>query len=167
MQPRTDILMATVLSPHGVRGWVKVFWHGENPLLAATYKTLFDKTGRAFVVTEARMQGKALALKFTGVDDRTAAEALKGTELFIPRAALPPPRENEYYHVDLIGLAAQTAAGEHIGIVKSIQNFGAGDVMEIEKLNNETEFLPFTTEVITRVDFGEEIIILNPPVMVE
>jgi len=159
------IHLATILAPHGVHGWVKLYWHGEDPMRAAEYKTLHDKSGRTFEIEEQRMQGKMLAVKFKSIDDRDAVEKLRSTELFVARDALPAAAEGEYYHVDLIGLAAQTPKGEHIGIVKSIQNFGAGDLIEIEKLNNETEFLPFTHDVIQQVDFKDEIIILNPPKM--
>ncbi len=159
--------MAKVLGAHGVRGWAKLFWHGADPAMAVNYKGLHSRDGQTFEIIEWRMQGKTLAVKFKGIDDRNAAEKLSGTELFIPRAALPAPSQGEYYHVDLIGLAAQTAAGDHLGVVKSIQNFGAGDVLEIEKLSGETEFLPFDTHTIQRVDFDEEVIVLSPPTMVE
>ncbi len=162
-----NIHLATILSAHGVRGWVKLYWHGEDPARAKEYKTLHDKSGRAFEIDEQRMMGKNLTVKFKSIDDRTAVEQLRGTELFIPRTALPAAAPGEYYHIDLIGLAAQTADGQHLGIVKSIQNFGAGDLLEIEKLNNETEFLPFTQDVVQQVDFDAEVIIINPPEMTE
>lgn len=159
--------MATLLAAHGVRGWVKLHWHGADPAHAAEYKTLCDKSARAFEITEQRMQGKVLAVKFKGVDDRTAAEKLRGTELFIARDVLPAPSENEYYHVDLIGLAAQTPDDGLIGIVKSIQNFGAGDILEIERLNNDLEFYPFDAATVQKVDFENEVIVLSPPIMDE
>ncbi len=167
MQPRTDILMATVLSPHGVRGWVKLFWHGADPAAAINYKSMHSRTGQTFEIAEWRMQGKVLAVKFKTIDDRDAAANLGGTELFITRSALPAPSPGEYYHVDLIGLAAQTPTGEHLGVVKSIQNFGAGDLLEIEKLTKETEFLPFDEATIQNINFDEEIITINPPKLFE
>jgi len=162
-----NIHLATILSAHGVRGWVKLFWHGADPARAAEYKTLHTKSGQTFEIEETRMQGKALVVKFKSIDDRTAVEKLQGTELFVPRTALPAPREGEYYHIDLSGLAAQTPKGDHIGIIKSIPNFGAGDLLEIEKLNNEIEFLPFNEDVVQKIDFENEIMIIVPPKMVE
>jgi len=167
MQPRTDILMAKVLGAHGVRGWTKLFWHGADPGAAMTYKRLHNAAGQVFEIAEWRMQGKTLAVKFKGIDDRDAAEKLNGTELFIARSALPAPSAGEYYHVDLIGLAAQTATGEHLGVVKSIQNFGAGDLLELEKLSGETEFILFDTNTIQTIDFEAEIITIFPPLLVE
>jgi len=162
-----DILIATVLAPHGVRGWLKLHWHGENSAGAAQYKSMHDKSGRVFEVTDHRAQGKSVQVKFAQVNDRNAAAALHGTALFIPRAHLPPQAEDEFYHVDLIGLAAQTPAGAHLGVVKAVQNFGAGDLLEIANLQGESQFYPFSKAVIVQVDLDSEIIVLNPPRLVE
>ena len=166
MQSR-DILMAKVLSPHGILGWVKVYWYGQDPTKAVDYAALYDNKGNPFHIAEWRMQGKVLAVKFKETQDRTAAEKLHGLELFIPRSALPPPKENEYYHVDLIGLAAQTEDGAHLGVVKSVQNFGAGDLLGVEQTNGDVEFYPFNQKAIRRINFEEEIIVLEPVIFIE
>lgn len=159
-----NILIATILTAHGIRGWVKLHWHGENPLRAMEYKILTDKSGRAFEVEEQRMQGKALAVKFKNIDDRTEAEKLRGTELFIARDRLPKAEANEFYHIDLIGLTARTADGKHLGILRAIQNFGASDLLEIESPRGDIQYFAFTDEVVKEINQEENIIIIEPPV---
>lgn len=158
-----NILIATILTAHGVRGWVKLHWHGEDPLLALTYKTLYDKNGRAFEVMEQRMQGKALAVKFKDIDDRGDVEKLRGTELFIARDRLPAAAENEFYHIDLIGLHVRSTDGKHIGTVRAIQNFGASDLLEVSTARGDVEYFPFTDDVVTEVNAEEQLIIVNMP----
>ncbi len=158
-----NILIATILTAHGVRGWVKLHWHGEDPMLAINYKTLHDKNGRAFEVVEQRMQGKALAVKFKSIDDRTDVEKLRGTELFIDRSLLPAPADNEFYHVDLIGLNVRSADGKHIGSVRAIQNFGASDLIEVATARGDTEYFPFTDDVVTEINADEQLIVVNMP----
>lgn len=158
-----NILIATALSAHGIRGWVKLHWHGEDPLRAMEYKILTDKNGRAFEVMEQRMQGKALAIKFKNIDDRTEAEKLRGTELFIDRDKLPKTDDNEFYHIDLIGLTARTLDHQLLGTVKSIQNFGASDLLEVESARGDIQYFAFTDEVVKEINKDEQLIIINPP----
>lgn len=158
-----NILIATILTAHGLRGWVKLHWHGEDPLRAIDYKVLSDKSGKIYEITEQRMQGKALAVKFKDISDRTAAEKLRGTELFVARDALPPTDKNEFYHVDLIGLSARTADGKQLGTVKSIQNFGASDLLEIETPRGDVEYFAFTDDVVKEINKDEQLIIINLP----
>lgn len=159
----SQILIATILTAHGLRGWVKLHWHGDDPLRAIDYKILSDKSGQTYKIMEQRMHGKALAVKFKDINDRTVAEKLRGVELFVAREALPAADENEFYHVDLIGLSARTPDGKQLGTVKSIQNFGASDLLEIESPRGDIEYFAFTDEVVQQINKDEQLIIINPP----
>ena len=92
-----------------------------------------------------------LVVRFKGITDRNQAEALNGLELSIPRDRLPPPAEDEYYHADLIGLAAITLSGETLGTVIAVHNYGAGDLLEVAPSRGETLLVPFTREVVPEV----------------
>jgi len=123
----TPVTLAAVIGAHGVTGEVrlKVFADDLKPFKSFNHGALTLKSLRP------TPQG-AIA-RFAEVADRTAAEALRGTELTVPRTALPPLAEGEYYHADLIGLAVVSDTGEALGHVVLVENFGAGDVLEIER----------------------------------
>jgi 16S rRNA processing protein RimM len=95
-----------------------------------------------------RTGGNGTIARFAGVGDRTAAEGLRGTELTVPRAALPPLGEGEYYHADLLGLAAVSTTGDALGTVVAIDNFGAGDVIEIERPDGKRFMVPMRVEAV-------------------
>ena len=103
-----------------------------DPLALAGYGPLFARDGRVFEILAIRPQGTVVVARLKGVDDRSAAEALNGTELFIERATLPEElEEEEFYHADLVGMDVLDERGERIGKVSAVQNFGAGDILEI------------------------------------
>ena len=120
------------------------------------YGPLFDKAGeRSFEVANARLTAKGVVARFEGVGDRTAAEALKGVELYVDRDRLPAAAEGEFYHADLIGLAAVDPEGTHIGEIVAVQNFGAGDLLEIRLAGSgRTELVPFTEATVPEVDIA-------------
>ena len=101
------------------------------------------------------------------VTDRNAAEALKGLRLYVDRARLPKPKRGEWYLADLIGLKAERTDGTAIGTVKSVQNYGAGDIVEVETAPGRTEFLPFTKRVVPVVDVEGGRIVVDPPAETE
>ena len=102
-------------------------------------------------------------ISFSGIDDRNAAEALKGTELFVAREALPATAEEEFYHADLIGLEAQDSEGRVLGKVAAIHNYGAGDVMEIARPDGDSVLLAFTRETVPAIDIaGGRIVVAVP-----
>ena len=105
------------------------------------------------MVEALREDGKGGAIaRLAGVADRNAAEALRGTVLSVPRAALPPLAEGEYYHADLIGLAAVTEAGAMLGEVVAVENFGAGDLIEIARPDGRRFMVPMRAEAVPRWD---------------
>ena len=127
-----QICVARIGAAHGVRGAVKLWTFTEDPLAVKAYGPLMTKDGaRQFEVTSAREAKGHLVATLKGVATREEAERLNGIELYVAREKLPATDEDEYYHADLIGLAAVNAANEPLGRVIAIHNFGAGDIIEI------------------------------------
>ena len=159
-----DILFGVVIGAQGLRGEVKVKAFTEDPERIGAYGALHARDGRKFVVRAARgLKGDVAAVRFEGVADRTAAESLKGVELFLPRDALPPPGDEEFYHADLVGLSAHDLEGRTLGIVSGMHNFGAGDVVKIARPDGDDIFLPFTRQTVPVVDVKGGIIVVLAP----
>ena len=102
-----------------------------------------------------------------GIDRREAADAMQGTRLFVARDALPDTEEDEYYHADLIGLSARTASGETYGVVRGIYDYGAGDVIEIEREMDRPILFPFTRENVPEIDLAAGALVIDPPAEIE
>ncbi len=125
------VTLAAVTGAHGVTGEVRLKLFGDGVAALSAHKRFNDG---ALTLAKARDDGKGGAIaRFAEVADRTAAEKLRGTALTVPRSALPSLGDGEYYHADLLGLAAVSDAGEALGTVVAVENFGAGDVIEIER----------------------------------
>jgi 16S rRNA processing protein RimM len=153
--PALQICVARIGASHGVRGAVKLWTFTEDPLAVKRYGPLTSKDGtRQFEVATAREAKGHLVATLKGVATREEAERLNGIELYIAREKLPDTDEDEYYHADLIGLAAVNAANEPLGRVIAIHNFGAGDIIEIAPPHGATMLLPFTNAVVPTVDLG-------------
>lgn len=125
------VTLAAISGAVGVTGEVRLKLFGEGWEALKAYPSF---NGGALTVVKLRSDNKGGAVaRFAEVADRNAAEALRGTVLTVPRTALPPLAEGEYYYADLIGLPAQTEAGEALGRVVGVENYGAGDILEIER----------------------------------
>ncbi|HXR95035.1 MAG TPA: ribosome maturation factor RimM [Rhizomicrobium sp.] len=159
-----DILLAAIIGAQGLKGAVKVKLFTETPESLSRYGVLKDRHGKRFEVTALRpaKDGEAV-ISFSGVDDRDAAEALKGTELFIARDQLPATGEEEFYHADLIGLEAQDGEGRFLGKVAAIHNYGASDVMEIARPDGDSVLLAFTRETVPVIDIGGGRVVVAVP----
>jgi 16S rRNA processing protein RimM len=164
--PDRLILMGVFGAPQGVRGEVRVKSLTGEPSAIGVYGPLTNKgRTRSFAFESLRpLKDDMLVARLTGVSTREAAEALKGVEIFARRDQLPPPNEDEFYYDDLVGLEAVDAAGGRIGRVVSLMNHGAGDVLEIAPVGGgETLLLPFTKGVVTRIDFDDGRVVIEPP----
>jgi 16S rRNA processing protein RimM len=153
--PSTNlILLGHISTAQGIRGEVVIKSYTAEPEDIAAYGPLTDETGtREFDVTVVRVVKKGVIAKIAGIADRNEAEALRGAKLFIPRDSLPEPDEDEVYHADLIGLEAITADGTVVGEVVAIQNFGAGDLLEIRLAGKRrTEFVPLGDHFVPDID---------------
>jgi len=162
------ICVARIGAAHGVRGAVKLWTFTEDPLAVKHYGPLATKDGaRRFEVTNVREAKGHLVATLKGVTTRDEAECLNGIELFVARERLPATSENEYYHADLIGLAAVTATNEPLGRVVAIHNFGAGDIIEIAPPQGATMMLPFSNAVVPAVDLAGGRVVIELPGEIE
>ncbi len=158
------ICIARIGAAHGVRGAVKLWTFTEDPLAVKAYGPLLTKDGaRSFEVATAREAKGHLVATLKGITTREDAERLNGLELYVAREKLPATEEDEYYHADLIGLAAVNAASEPIGRVAAIHNFGAGDIIEIAPAHGATMLLPFTNAVVPSVDLAAGRVVIELP----
>ena len=147
------ICLGKIIGPQGLDGSVRIKSYTTRPQDVASYGTVSDKTGdNQFDINILRSTNKGLVAKISGIEDRGAAEDLRGLELYVARDLLPELKENEYYFSDLIGLEVVDLEDNVIGKVKSVDNFGAGDVMEIVIKGQRSLVLPFSSEAVPFVD---------------
>jgi len=158
------VLVGAVAGAHGIKGEVRVKTFTVDPASLGAYGPLATENGSRLQIAALRpgRNGESI-VRFDGVSDRNAAEALRGAQLYVSRAALPEPEAGEFYYADLIGLRAEDAKGAVLGTVRALHNFGAGDVIEIEFTGGETEFIPFTDANVPLVDLVAGRIVIVPP----
>jgi 16S rRNA processing protein RimM len=146
-----------VAGAFGVKGEVRISTFTDEPMGLVRYRDLKGAAGApALTLLAGRPVKGGLVARAKEADTREQAEALRGLELYIPREALPAPEDDEFYLVDLIGLAVQDRSGSVIGAVKSVENFGAGDLVEIAPADGgPTWWLPFTKEAVPEVRISE------------
>lgn len=150
------VLLGRIGGAHGLKGEVVMHSFAEAPEDIAAYGPLTDAAGqRTFDVTVVRVTDKGVIARVAGIKDRTQAETLKGTELWVERDRLGEAEEGEFYHADLIGLAAVTTDGQPVGQVVAVQNYGAGDLLEIRLAGSrKTELVAFTDAFVPEVDLA-------------
>jgi 16S rRNA processing protein RimM len=140
------VTLAAIAGAHGVTGEVRLKLFGEGVATLKQHKSFNEGT---LTLKSLRDDGKGGAIaRFAEVADRNAAEALRSTTLTVPRSALPPLEEGEYYHADLLGLAAVSDTGEPLGTVVAVENFGAGDILEIERPDGKRFMAPMTEAAV-------------------
>jgi len=137
----SQVTLAAVAGAHGIGGEVrlKLFAQGVDSLKGHKQ---FVAGERTLTLLSVKPGGIGAIARFAGIGDRAAAEALRGTLLTVPRSALPPLEEGEYYHADLIGLPCVTATGRILGKAVMVENFGAGDIVEIERADGKRFMVP-------------------------
>ena len=148
------VTLAVVIGAHGIHGQVRLKVFAED---IAAYRTF---NGGTLTLKSAQAGPNGTIARFAEIADRTAAESLRGTELTVPRSALPPLGEGEYYHADLIGLPAQTPDGDPLGTVVLVENFGAGDVLEIERPTGKRFMVPMRPEAVP--DWSADRLVVDP-----
>ncbi|MCX2695230.1 MULTISPECIES: ribosome maturation factor RimM [Ochrobactrum] len=163
-RPENPIQLAVIGAAHGIRGEVRVKTFTDDPLAIADYGHLYDAQGKAYEVLEARAAKTVVVVRFKGVNDRNAAEALNGTELFIDRSQLHDDEldEDEFFQTDLIGLEAVDANGQSYGVVSALFDFGGGDLIELSLKGKRPMLIPFTEAAVPEIDFDKGTITVEP-----
>ena len=160
------VCLGAIVGAHGVRGLVRVKSFTENIDDIAAYGPLEDDDGNHLVLEPMGRSGRGLLLvRVEGVNDRDAAEALKGRMLHVARTALPPTGEDEYYHADLIGVSVYRTNGSMLGTIVAMHDFGAGDLMDVRLANSgRSVLLPFNRSTAPVVDLvtGRIVVELMP-----
>ncbi len=162
-EPAGRVCVGLVTGPHGVKGAVRLKSFTAVPEDVARYGPVEDESGRRFALAIVGAAKGVLIARLEGIADRDRAEALRGLRLYLPRAALPTPQEDEYYHADLVGLQAVLPDGTPIGRVRAIHDFGAGDVIEIARPEAVPALVPFTRAVVPIVDLAAGTLVVDPP----
>lgn len=158
------MLLGEIGAAQGLKGEVRIRSYTEEPGGITAYGPLQDETGRKIEIESLRATPKALIARIKGVTTREAAEALAHTKLYVPRAMLPERGEEEWYHADLVGLAAVGRDGAPLGKVVAIQNFGAGDLLEVKPIGGgATVLVPFTRDTVPEIDVEGGRLTLVPP----
>ena len=164
-----DVLLAAVIGAQGLKGEVKAKLFTAMPDALPRYGVLHTADGRKLKITAFRpgKEGEAV-IAFEGIADRNAADALKGAQLFVDRAALPQTGEDEFYHADLIGLEARDSEGRTLGKVIALHNFGASDVLEFSRSTTDgsggdSVHLAFTKETVPVINVADGFLVVAVP----
>lgn len=147
LSPQPRVILAAVAGAHGIGGEVRLKLFAESIDSLTRYER-FEADGRTLTLTAIRRTGKQPVARFAEIEDRNAAEALRGTELSVPRSALPELTPGEYYHADVIGRECVSDDGAPIGTVVAVENFGAGDILEIAPAQGKAFMIPIGAATI-------------------
>jgi 16S rRNA processing protein RimM len=156
--PEDQVTLAAIAGAHGIGGEVRLKLFAEGVESLRRYKAV-QVGDRQLTLKSVKAGGGMPIARFAEINDRTAAEGLRSALITVPRSALPPLEEDEYYHADLIGRPCQGADGEPLGEVVAVENFGAGDILEIEKLDGKRAMVPFRAGV---ADLVEDKVVVDP-----
>jgi 16S rRNA processing protein RimM len=152
------IALAAIAGAHGIKGELRLKLFGDSAASLAAHTKVYV-AGVERRLLSVRDSGKMAVARIEGVADRASAEALRGSLLEVDRAALPPLEDGEYYHADLIGLPAVDGGGEALGTVVAVDNYGAGDLLEIESTDGKRALIPFRPGI---ADLEDGRVVLDP-----
>ncbi|MGK6313330.1 ribosome maturation factor RimM [Neorhizobium sp. DT-125] len=158
------VLMATIGAAQGLRGEVRVRSYTADPTALGDYGNLHSEDGRVFEILEIREAKNVAIVRFRGINDRNAAEALNGLELFIERDNLPDEEleDDEFYYADLEGLEAIDQDGKSYGTVSAVYDFGAGDLLELKGPGRRPALIPFSEAAVLEIDLEGGKILIDP-----
>lgn len=157
------VQLAVIGAAHGIKGEVRVKTYTGDPLDLGSYGLLYDASGKSYEILTIRPSKTVVVVRFAGVDDRNAAEALNGKELYVDHAQLPQDLdEDEFYYTDLIGLTVRDREGTIYGKVSAVFNFGGGDVLEIKESGKKPVLIPFTLVSVPEILMAEGAILIDP-----
>ncbi|MER8730350.1 ribosome maturation factor RimM [Mesorhizobium sp. M1227] len=162
-KPQNPVQMAVIGAAHGIKGELRVKSFTGDPLALADYGPLYARDGRAFQIVDIRPANTVVVVRFKGVNDRNAAEALAGTELFVDRSVLPDEgEEDEFYHADLVGLEVKDDTGAVVGKVVAVHNFGGGDILDVTLAGRKGVLIPFTQAAVPEVSIAGGFVRVDP-----
>ena len=162
------VCIAEIATAHGVKGQARLRCFADNADLLTNPGGLTDAKGNFYKIRNLNRHKDMFIATIDGLTDRDQVEALRGTELFIDRDTLPDIDDDEIYHIDLIGLDVCDQNKGDIGVVMAVQNFGAGDLLEVKRPDMELVYLPFNPQTVIQVDTNDDTIMLNlPPGLLE
>ena len=156
--PAPTVVLAAVAGAHGVRGEVRLKLFAESLESLSRHEAVLVGE-QELTLKSVKASGGAAVARFAEIADRGSAEALRGRLVCVPRDALPPLAEGEYYHSDLIGLSCESPAGEPLGAVVAVENYGAGDILEVERPDGRRAMVPFRDGV---ADLLDDRIVIDP-----
>jgi 16S rRNA processing protein RimM len=164
MALKNPVLMATIGAAQGLRGEVRAKTYTTEPTALGDYGNLHAADGRVFEILDIREMKDMAVVRFKGVNDRNAAEALRGLDLFIERDNLPSEllEDDEFFYADLEGLEAFDATGKSYGVVSGIFDFGAGDLLELKAPAKRPLLIPFSEAAVLEIDLEEGRILVDP-----
>jgi 16S rRNA processing protein RimM len=159
------ICLGQIGAAHGVRGEVRLRSFTSDPAAIAHYGPLETEDGRIFKIETLRPAKDHFVARFSGIGDRNAAEGLANIKLYVPRERLPELKAaDEFYHADLIGLCVVDRAGQNLGTVVAVHNFGAGDLIEVRQaLGTATQLLPFDAATVPEIDLAAGRLVVDQP----
>jgi len=160
---KDHVCLGAVTGSYGVRGEVRVKSFCADPSAIGDYGPLTGDDGATYKVTVLRPVKGGYAVRLSGVPHKEAADALKGTRLWAPRAALPDLPDDEFYHSDLIGLDAVDTGGAPLGRIHAVHDHGAGDLLELRPKGAAPVLVPFTRAVVPTVDLAARRVVIDPP----
>lgn len=159
MAPRDRVLVGHIRGAHGIRGEVRLASFTGDPQAIATYSPLETEAGAVVEIVRLRPQKDGFIAVLKGVTDRNAAEALRGTDLFVPRARLPEPEDDTVYVHDLIGMPVCHVDGTRLGGIVNVVNYGAGDLVEVSVADRkDTVLIPFTDGFVLEAGAGKVVV---------
>jgi 16S rRNA processing protein RimM len=156
--PEQLVTLAAIIGAHGIGGEVRLKLFAESVESLKLYDAV-QVGERQLTLKSVKPGGNGAIARFAEIGDRTAAEGLRGSLVTVPRSALPPLEEGEYYHADLLELPCESGEGEPLGTVVAVENFGAGDILEIEKPDGKRSMVPFRDGI---ADLGDGRIVVDP-----
>lgn len=158
------LLLAEIVGVHGIKGTLKIKFFGENIDMLSKGK-LCDATGAPrYEIARIAQHGNTILADFKDITDRTVAEKMRGTRLYVPRDILPKIKKKDtYYYADLIGLAAVHVDGSSMGKIIAVANFGAGDLLEVKPAKGNSYYVPFTNDIVPEVDIKKKQVTIDPP----
>jgi len=160
------VCVGVIVGAHGVRGTLRIKSHTVEPTDLASYGPVEDEAGKVYRLTLVGEAKGVVTAQLQGVEDRNAAEALRGVKLYVPRSALPPADEEEFYYSDLVGLRAEASDGGELGRVKGVFNFGGGDVIELVGPQG-SRMISFTRATVPMVDIAGGRLVVELPEEIE